>query len=211
MSGTDIPSKRPRRERKGGSGFHKNPLCPCSTCKSRRGRSEALALPAGDGGGSLATPADKINADLPVFVTRGHSARDRIASLVYYRATEPGITNVEVAKRLGIQAHTLNAYVTQAVKEGWLTFEDPLSRLEYELVPKVIDNLNHFLDARDKTVTIETAKGTIFKQFQEAKGLNQVQPSTVLAIKLELPDGGSTEIVSKVVGTPRTFDEEEAE
>lgn len=129
------------------------------------------------------------------------------------RATEPGISNKEVARRLGITSGTLNSMIHKASKEGWLVFEDPLSRIEYEIVPKVVENLNYFLDQRDKTVTIEAAKGTIFKVFQEAKGLNEGS-TTVLALKIEaappLEKGEQPKvIVGEIVGRPRLLEEGE--
>ena len=138
---------------------------------------------------------------------KGLVARGHIAQYLYFRAVEPDITTKEVAERLGISTRVLNRHLLRARKEGWLQFEDPLERIEFEIVPKVIDNLSHFLDQQDKQVTIETAKGTIFKQYQESKGLveNNV---TVLALKIEKPMDGEPKVVAgTVVGRGRIIEE----
>lgn len=88
-----------------------------------------------------------------------------------------------------------------------MRFEDPLSKLEHEVIPKVVANLSKFLDEGDKTVTIETAKGTIFRQYADSKGISE-QPVTVLALKIEQPDemnGGMKVVAGHVVGKPRVI------
>ena len=137
-------------------------------------------------------------------------ARGHVASWIHARAEEPELTNIDIAKRLGISAKTLNNHIYRARKEGWLHFEDPLEEVEYGIVPKVVKNLNKFLDDEDKTVTLEVAKGTLFKQFQEAKGITE-KSMNVLAIRLELPEIGidSTIVSGKIVGKPKTFIEAE--
>ena len=148
---------------------------------------------------------DIINADFPIFV-EAKTYKGRIAQWAKWRSEEPGITNNEIAQRLGILPHSLNTLITKAKKEGWLVFEDPMLRLEHEIIPKTIDNLNHFLDAKDKQVTIETAKGTIFKQFQEAKGISDA-PKTILALKFEKPEGLEPVVVTgTIVGKPRKIE-----
>lgn len=138
---------------------------------------------------------------------KGLVARGHIAQYLYFRAVEPDISIKEVAERLQISHSVLKKHLYKARKEGWLQFEDPLERIEFEIVPKVIDNLSHFLDQQDKQVTIETAKGTIFKQYQESKGLveNNV---TVLALKIEKPMDGEPKVVAgTVVGRGRVIED----
>ena len=138
---------------------------------------------------------------------KGLVARGHIAQYLYFRAVEPDITTKEVAARLGIATRTLNKHLLHARREGWLQFEDPLERIEFEIVPKVIDNLSHFLDQQDKQVTIETAKGTIFKQYQESKGLIE-SAVTVLALKIDQPMDGEPKVVAgTVVGRGRVIDD----
>lgn len=95
--------------------------------------------------------------------------------------------------------------VNRAVREGWLVLEDPLDILEHEIIPKVAKNLSMFLDQGDKQVTIETAKGTLFKAYQESKGISQ-NPTTVLALKIEpaAPDAPQA-IIGQIIGIGRSL------
>lgn len=123
------------------------------------------------------------------------------------RATDPKLSNKDIAERLGIGEATLNVMITKATKEGWLVFEDPLKRLEYELIPKATQNLKEFLDEGDKMVTIEVAKGAIFPAFKEQKGIQEA-PSTILAIKIE-PTTANTEVqtfTGSIVGSEKVID-----
>jgi hypothetical protein len=148
-----------------------------------------------------------LNADTPLIATGGwYTGRERIAEWIRLRAIEPGISNKEVARRFGLAPHSLNALITKATKEGWLIFEDSLSRLEYEIIPKVTDNLNYFLDKKDKTVTIETAKGTLFKQYQESKGISDA-PQTILALKIEPADDDTVKVITgQIIGRGREIE-----
>lgn len=187
--------------------------CSCWGCTSRRGRTKAKPLPAGTGRAALAAigqdKQEVLIASAPR-VTDGRSRRDTIAMYLMFQASEPGISNIEIARRLGISRNTLGATIDTAVREGWLKFDQPLERLEHELIPKVVDNLNHFLDKKDKTVTLETAKGCLFKDYQQSKGISDA-PTTVLALKIETVDSEGVKVIEgHVVGTPRELEEENA-
>ena len=107
-----------------------------------------------------------------------------------------------------ISKRTLNAAIQQAVENGWLKFEDPLAKLEYEIVPKVVRNLNAWLDENDKVVTIEAAKGMVFPIYRESKGINEA-PQTVLALKIEAPtDAQSAAVMTgQIIGAPRKIED----
>lgn len=126
------------------------------------------------------------------------------------RAIEPDLKNSDIAARLGISTRSLNTYIAHAVKEGWLRFDDPISRVEHEIVPKALDNLSSLLDQKDKQTTIEVAKGTIFKTYQEAKGISDV-PRTVLALRIESSGNPDIKIISgQVVGKSKEIIDIEA-
>lgn len=194
------------------------PGCNCYPCAALRRKTEALSLPTGDGGTILDTATPEIlNADLPAMVTSPEKekksgpnkdkwAREKIAQWVALRAVDPDVTQEAAAKQIGISRRWLQMLIQRAATEGWLRFDDSLSRLEYVVVPKVVDNLEKFLNEGDKTTTIETAKGTIFKQYQEMKGVSDA-PKTVLALRIE-PASGEVKIVTgQIVGTPRQLEE----
>jgi hypothetical protein len=183
-------------------------------CTSRRRKAEALLRTDGDGGNQLALPEKPsrkpISADLPALIATTKDPRSRISEWLAHRALDASLTNKEIARRMGLNPKSLNTLISRATLEGWLVFDDPLSRIQHQIIPKTIDNLNYFLDRKDKTVTIEVAKGTVFRQFQAAEGIQDNQ-QTVLALKIEMPESlpdPEMKIVSGViVGRPRAFDE----
>lgn len=135
-------------------------------------------------------------------------ARERVGAWLAMRALDPDLAMAEAARRMGIHPTTLSACIKKGVKEGWLEFVDPLQRLEHEIIPKVVDNISYYLDQKDHKMTIEVAKGTVFKQFADANGLNQAPPVNVLALKIESPSLDLTSIPLNplnVVGTPKSL------
>ena len=211
-------TSRPNFKNRGGAGLHKDPNCKCAGCTARRRSEEARSITIGGGGfGNETHPETSLEvshaADRTQIVAEEYNpnkskkvaAKVRVAQWLGMRALEPDMSNSEIARRMGISAPTLRAAITKAVQEGWLKFEDPIQAIEYQIIPKVVRNLNQFLDAGDKQVTIETAKGTLFKSFQEATGVIQA-PQTVLALKIEFPEGtqpNSTVMAGKIVGVPK--------
>lgn len=103
--------------------------------------------------------------------------------MIAFRAQ--GLNNIAIAEKLGISARTLNTLIWQASKEGWLKFTDPMERFQNEIIPKVVDNIDYFIDKKDKTMTIEAAKGGgVFKNYQAIR-VEGTAPQSVLAIKIE--------------------------
>jgi transposase len=137
--------------------------------------------------------------------------RNRIIEFIGMRAK--GMSTVAIAAEMGISRGTLHTHISRAVKEGWLKFDDPLSRFEQEIVPKVVDNIEHFIDAKDRTMTIEAAKGAgIFKSHQAIK-VDNGQPTTVLALKIEAIDPDRVKVISSghIVGKARQLEARNAE
>lgn len=150
-----------------------------------------------------------LNANLPTLVAPlGRSNRDRVTQWMAMRTAEPSITNAECARRMGLQPNSLSSILSKAVKEGWLKFEDPLERIEHEIIPMTLDNISEMLAQKNEKITIETAKATVYPQFRESKGISHT-PQTVLAIKIEQapanPDGQVIVVTDQIVGKPLTF------
>lgn len=202
------PTIRTKSHRAGiGGTFSHSPDCKCNPCAARRRQQETLAIAAGVGGAQLAAPTG--NPTKTVLTKAGvrkaapRDLRSRIAQYLHYSMTLPNATKAEIADKMGITPKRLYEILQEGRSEGILEFSDPLDRIDYELVPKILDNLNHFLDIRDKTVTIEAAKGTLFKTYQESRGLTE-SSQTVLALKIEMPDGQDVKIVTgHIVGRPK--------
>lgn len=200
------PTPEATTKPKGGPAFHRDG-CICNPCKARRRAAEAIALANGEGSGTVEAQSGVLVKQSEV---GSHIARGHIANWIKFRAAEPELTNNDIAKRLGIAPKTLNNHIYRARKEGWLQFEDPLEEVEYGIVPKVVKNLNKFLDDEDKVVTLEVAKGTLFKQFQDAKGISE-KSTNIIAIKLELPEVGVDGVIASgnIVGKPKPVIEAE--
>lgn len=123
---------------------------------------------------------------------------------------EPNITAKEAASRLGVPHLTLNQYIHRATKEGWLKFDDTLDRLEFQIIPKIMDGYEALLAEGDKTAVIEGMKGTAFKLYQEAKGVKDVQ-QTILSLRMEAPAPETKVIMGTIVGRPKHETEEDGE
>lgn len=188
--------------------------CGCESCSPLDRTQETITVSARARGTDVDanslktyTKQEVLNANGPPLVAIDRTNKGRVAQWVMVKAANPGMSDAEIAQHIGIAASSLKTLICQARREGWLIFEDPIAKLEYEVIPKVVDNLNHFLDMKDKQVTIETAKGTIFKQFQEAKGISDGS-KTILALKFESPDGNTPMVVTgTIVGRPRQLEE----
>lgn len=126
-----------------------------------------------------------------------------------WKAIEPSLSHKEAGARMGIAPQTLTNLIYKATKEGWLKFTDPINTLRYESMPKVVHNLNYYLDQGDKQVTIEVAKGTLFKKFLAEEGV-QDNPTNILAIKFEQapqsPTVDGKVVTGKIVGKPRSIE-----
>jgi transposase len=129
-----------------------------------------------------------------------------------------GMDDPEIAEKLGISEKSISPYVYRASKNGWLTIDDPAQRLEYQLMHKVVQNIEEGLDdtARHMTsgmqvktvVALKVAEGTLFKKFDNAIG--QSPATTIVAVKIEMPDGPRPQIRAgnDVGGVPAHIDAE---
>lgn len=134
--------------------------------------------------------------------------RANTARWLQLKTTNPDLSNKDIAKELGIAYKTLENTLRKARREGWLKFHDPLDDFKYGTVPLIAENMELFLKARDKQVTIEAFKATLAKEYAQEQGVHEA-PTTILALKIELPDGYSRENLPKpkgvIVARPHTF------
>lgn len=205
---------------KGGGNAHHRPDCGCTACSRQK---KALAFATGNATSGVippqpvhepqgltpapSEPGKVLEGD--ILEVPGRTMRDRIGQWMELRREDPSLTNVECAKLIGIAPQTLNTYISKAHREGWLKFTEPLARIEHEIIPQTLDNLSHYLSiagGRDKQVTIEVAKGVVFKQYLDSKGISEA-PQTVLALKIETQAPVEGQVVKAgsghVVGVPR--------
>lgn len=155
-----------------------------------------------------AQPEDIFHADgHPLTLAAlNHSFKARIAQIVLLRGK--GLRNKEIAEKLGLTPHSVRTLIWRAGKEGWLKFDDPLERFHNEIVPKVVDNIDYWIDKKDKRMTIEAAKGAgIFQTHQVVKNEGEA-PQTILALKIETAPSDAPKVVTgHVVGSPRRLKE----
>jgi hypothetical protein len=112
-----------------------------------------------------------------------------------------GYDTAEIAEDLRISKRSVRQYLWIAGKHGWLaqgvhgTLADPRDRLEFEIGHKVVRNLDQMLDSSDPAVrheaTLEAAKGTIFKAYDQ-QALVSAPNTNVLSIRVELPPGAQS-------------------
>lgn len=102
-----------------------------------------------------------------------------------------GMSDEEIAPQLNLSPRTVKDYIKIAGVNGWLDLPDQKEKLEYQVIPKAVRNLDAMLDSPDSDVkhnaTLKTLEGTLFKQFGVAQGGPQLPG--VLAIKIEMPPG----------------------
>lgn len=113
-----------------------------------------------------------------------------------------GMEDEAIAEALGISVKSISPYIYRATKNGWLTLDDPKARLEYQMMHKVMDNINEGLNdtsrhmtsgMRVKTaVALKVAEGTIFKQFDTVA--DRTPSTTIVAVKIEMPEGPRPQI-----------------
>ena len=145
-------------------------------------------------------PQEVLDADAPEFIVKARGIRPSIGQWIEIRAAEPTLTNAQIAERIGISTRTLQRYISRAVSEGWLVFEDAMDRVNFELVPKIITGYSELLDNKDARAIIEGAKGTIFPAYQKSIGITEA-PQMLLALKIEPADGDSrTTVTGHIIG-----------
>lgn len=133
------------------------------------------------------------------------SLQARILQVVALKAQ--GLTYKQIGQKLGVSEARVAQIVWQANKKQLIEYDSPFEYFENRLVPKVVANIEHFLDEKDRKVTIEAAKGAgIFKSHQALKVEGEVHQN-VIALKIEMPPAVGQEspqmAVGTVVGKPR--------
>ncbi len=129
----------------------------------------------------------------------------------YFGLRAQGMKLAEISETLGIPKQTIQTYVKRSISAGWFTYKESMDvedQIEYSIPDKVVRNVNEFLDARDKDMTVEAAKGLgIFKQHQAVKVDGAVNVGMALSVRVEMPplkDGQSPIAIlpGSVGGTP---------
>lgn len=116
------------------------------------------------------------------------------------KAEEPNLTHKEIAAKLGITLSTLNNCLVQARKQGWLTFEDPFNKIQYEMIPSNVDKVQALMEAGDQKTIIEVFKQLTAPAYRESQGINDNKgDNMMIAIKIEMPPPDQMPIVRGVI------------
>lgn len=190
------------------------PNCTCLMCLPRKREKKARSHPTGISTLPVHIIDEKdilhVDEEVSGDTVAKFTCKERVAQWLMLRASNPDITQKDAAETMGISKQVLSKHINTAVRQGWLKFNDPLERIEYHIIPKVINNLEKFLDEGDKTVTIEAAKGTIFKHYQEKQSGGGHVQQTVLALKIETTNPDNVKITTgTILGKPKEFVEGE--
>lgn len=141
-----------------------------------------------------------------------------VASWLKMKMADPQMSDKDIAAKLGISPSTLHNTLYKAKREGWIRFEDPLSEVRYGHLPLIAENLELFLKTRDKQVTIEAAKATLWKDYGGVAPNSGGTAGTpmVFALKIELPAGldtarAASNVKGIIVGNPVGFTTSDAD
>lgn len=141
-----------------------------------------------------------------IVVTDHKTMKGRVASWARMKAEDPEITNKEIADKLGISINTLSACLTKGRKEGWLAFEDPLNQIQYDLIPRNVEQMAALQEAGDQKAIIEVFKQLTAPAYRDSQGIRSDTTNNVIAIKIEMPPASEMPVVrGTIVGEARTF------
>lgn len=118
-----------------------------------------------------------------------------------------GMEDVDIAKALDMSPKSISPYVYRAARNGWLDIDNPKERLQYQVMHKVVRNLESALDSQavlqtgmkeSTAVALKVAEGTVFKQFNETPAGPAQQ--AIVAIKIEMPQGAPQTMREDTIG-----------
>lgn len=120
----------------------------------------------------------------------------RLKALKIVAMREAGVSEDGIASELGISKNTISGYLHKAGKNGWLDFNDPKDQLEYQLMHKVVRNLDEALDDTTRHITsgvmVKTAvaekiaEGALYPRLANQQA---AVASTLVGIKIQIVGG----------------------
>jgi predicted transcriptional regulator len=133
---------------------------------------------------------------LPEGIRRADDSPMRITALKIVAMREAGVSEEGIASELGLSPKTIAGYVHKAGRNGWLEFNDPKDTLEYQLMHKVVRNLDEALDDTTRHVTsgimVKTAvaekiaEGALYPRLANQQ---VAQGNTLVGIKIQIVGG----------------------
>lgn len=149
-------------------------------------------------------PADPTKITL---VPSGQIVKSYVADWAIMKMS--GKSNSDIAKELGISPSYLSSCLTVAHNNGWLKFNELKDRLEFVIAPKVVDNIEHFIDNKSERMTIEAAKGLGMFQSHQAVKVDGGEQQTALILNIEMaPATEVKQVTGTIMGRPKYLEGE---
>jgi predicted transcriptional regulator len=109
---------------------------------------------------------------------------------------EADVSDEGIAAELGISKNTISGYLHKAGRNGWLDFADPKNQLEYQLMHKVVRNLDEALDDTTRHITsgvmVKTAVAEKIAEgalYPRLAGQQAAVAQTLVGIKIQIVGG----------------------
>lgn len=159
-------------------------------------------------------------AALPEGVRKDDTSPMRLTCTKIATMQAAGFPNEEIAKALGIEARSIKGMMWKAGRNGWLDFDEPRNRLEYQILPKALQNLDDAMRSEAilntgmserNAISLKIVEGTLYPQFatQAAPAAN----ATLVGVRVEIVGGSEKPLVREgtIMGSAEYVDAETVE
>ena len=156
---------------------------------------------------------------IPEGMRKADDSPMRVTALKIVAMREAGVSEDGISAELGLSKVSISSYLHKAGKNGWLDFADPKNQLEYQLMHKVVRNLDEALDDQTRhstsgvmvktAVAQHIAEGALYPKLAN----QQAAPgSALVGIKIQIVGGEpSTMREGTVMGNSSYLDAETVE
>lgn len=179
-------TKRKSRVGIGGSKNHRD-SCECNPCAAKRAKLARKKVP---------PPKHLLDMSDPSFIQQiaiesfpKNDYRRHVAEWARLMLDEPGLSNIDIAERLGINERTLRAHLQRSRETGFLKITDPELKLENEILPLAMERLGEHVDAGSLQAVLEVVKGLgLLKSHQAIKTQTEVTQK-IAVVNIHVPEG----------------------
>lgn len=159
-------------------------------------------------------------AALPEGIRKDDTSPMRLTCTKIATMQAAGLPNEDIAAALGIEARSIKGMMWKAGRNGWLDFDEPKNRLEYQILPKALKNLDEAMSSdavlntgmkERNAISLKIVEGTLYPQFatQAAPATN----ATLVGVRVEIVGGGDKSTVREgtIMGNAEYVDAETVE
>lgn len=131
---------------------------------------------------------------LPEGIRRGDDSDCRPKAVQIVIMRQAGLDDEQIGAALGIKKSTISALLYKAGKNGWLDFDDPKNRMEYQVLHKVIRNIDEALDSEVLLVERKERTAVALEIYKANKATEQPAPpvasvASLMGIKIQIVGG----------------------